>query len=309
MRLSVHARWQADLLTPDSFPLVWKDLELARDLGAVLLNVHLFHEQGMATFVDSIIPLIRRTAESGLQLAIENTPHHSPEQFNDVFAHLHALGSRESIHVGMCLDVGHANLCSATRNNYLEFCDRLDPRVPIIHLHLHENWGDADTHLPIFTGPAASDDSGIRGLLARLRQRNFSGSIILEQWPHPRPAEQRARPVAPAVGGQRKRAGEQCWHSSAIPDRQIRPNAQVEDLAAELVAGTGVAEAGGRSWILCVVCWCAKKPALTTDQLIDIAIYLRFLGTGEIACGEDGRHFRPAHHARIASKSRSDWPG
>jgi phosphoglucan,water dikinase len=37
-------------------------------------------------------------------------------------------------------------------------------------------------------------------------------------------------------------------------------------------------------------------------QLADIAIYLRFLGAGQIRCEEDGRHFRPAHHARIASE-------
>ena len=39
---------------------------------------------------------------------------------------------------------------------------------------------------------------------------------------------------------------------------------------------------------------------LATGQLAGIAIYLRFLGTGQIACVEDGRHFRPAHHARIS---------
>lgn len=31
-----------------------------------------------------------------------------------------------------------------------------------------------------------------------------------------------------------------------------------------------------------------------------IAIYLRFLGTGEAPCQEDGRHFRPNHHAQAA---------
>jgi phosphoglucan,water dikinase len=39
---------------------------------------------------------------------------------------------------------------------------------------------------------------------------------------------------------------------------------------------------------------------LTTQRLVDTAIYLRFLATGEIPCVDDGRHFRPAHHARIA---------
>ena len=34
------------------------------------------------------------------------------------------------------------------------------------------------------------------------------------------------------------------------------------------------------------------------EQLASLAIYLRFLGTGELRCAEDGRHFRPHHHAR-----------
>ncbi|MHC4140013.1 MAG: phosphohistidine-like domain-containing protein, partial [Planctomycetota bacterium] len=39
-----------------------------------------------------------------------------------------------------------------------------------------------------------------------------------------------------------------------------------------------------------------------TDQLIYLSIYLRFLGTGELACSEDGRHFRPYHHANTAQQ-------
>jgi phosphoglucan,water dikinase len=35
-------------------------------------------------------------------------------------------------------------------------------------------------------------------------------------------------------------------------------------------------------------------------QLAMIAIYLRFLATGELRCEEDGRHFRPNHHAEAA---------
>jgi phosphoglucan,water dikinase len=52
-----------------------------------------------------------------------------------------------------------------------------------------------------------------------------------------------------------------------------------------------------------------EKPAVTSDQLVDIAIYLRFLGTGEIACSEDGRHFRPAQHARLASQIQDRLAG
>ena len=87
--------------------------------------------------------------------------------------------------VGMCLDIGHANLCSATRNDYLRFLDELNSTIPLIHLHLHENWGDTDSHLTLFTGPAAQNDTGICGLVRRLKHRSFSGSAILEQWPQP----------------------------------------------------------------------------------------------------------------------------
>src|ERR1035438_3791450 len=85
----------------------------------------------------------------------------------------------------MCLDVGHANLCGVTRNDYLRYLDELREQVPIIHVHLHENWGDRDSHLTLFTGPARGDSRGVEGLLSRLEKRHFSGSMILEQWPAP----------------------------------------------------------------------------------------------------------------------------
>src|SRR5215470_7888898 len=43
-----------------------------------------------------------------------------------------------------------------------------------------------------------------------------------------------------------------------------------------------------------------QKGPISREQLVDMAIYLRFLSTGQIACVEDGRHFRPGHHAGIA---------
>jgi len=51
-------------------------------------------------------------------------------------------------------------------------------------------------------------------------------------------------------------------------------------------------------WVLGLLA--GEHHPLTTEQLADISIYLRFLGTGAVQCVEDGRHFRPAHHARIA---------
>src|SRR5437016_2329068 len=38
----------------------------------------------------------------------------------------------------------------------------------------------------------------------------------------------------------------------------------------------------------------------TPGCLAATAVYLRFLATGEVPCAEDGRHFRPNHHAEAA---------
>jgi sugar phosphate isomerase/epimerase len=185
MRVSVHARGHANPLLPEGLGWLLEDLELARDLGAVLLNIHLYEDAGVPAFVEAIAPLLGQASEAGVTVTIENTPAHTPELFNALFERLRGVGSLAASRVGMCLDVGHANLCPATQNHYLGFVDRLAPALPILHLHLHENWGDADSHLPLFTGPSATDDSGIRALLRRLRARSFSGSMILEQWPQP----------------------------------------------------------------------------------------------------------------------------
>jgi phosphoglucan,water dikinase len=303
MRLSVHARWQANLLTSAGVAWFWKDFALARDLGAVLVNIHLDHEQGLPAFLNAILPLVQRTAEAGLQLSIENTPHHTPEQFNELFAKLRAVDSVQTSHVGMCLDLGHANLCAATRNDFLQFYDRLDPRLPLIHLHLHENWGDIDSHLPLFTGPSARDDSGIRALVARLKKRQYSGSIILEQWPHP-----------PSLLNNARDRLLQLWQpepcstardsdsETPTPRPPVSPKGSETDLVSELVDGDRTRRSWREKLDFVRDLLGRDNPAVTADQLVDVAIYLRFLGTGEIACLEDGRHFRPAQHARLSSQ-------
>ena len=185
MRFSVHARWTANPLQPGSLPVLLQDLELAQSLGAALLNLHLYVDSSPEAYAEALLPLLHKAAESGIQLSIENSPETTPQQFNDFFAALARLAPADAKHAGMCFDLGHANLCATTRNNYLAYLDQLGPHVRIIHLHVHENWGDADSHLPLFTGPSAHDARGVEGFVARLRARGYTGSLILEQWPQP----------------------------------------------------------------------------------------------------------------------------
>jgi sugar phosphate isomerase/epimerase len=182
---SVHAPIAATPFTPDGQAAILRSMDFGGAVGAKVVNIHLVTERGAEAFATALMPLLRHARTQGVKVSLENTPQTTPEDFNAVFAHLARLPEVAGGRVGMCLDIGHANLCPTSRNDYWDFVDRLGLHVPVIHWHAHENWGDGDSHLPLFTGPSARDDTGIRGLVWRLLQRGFRGNVVLEQWPDP----------------------------------------------------------------------------------------------------------------------------
>jgi sugar phosphate isomerase/epimerase len=177
--LSVHAPIPVEPLRPGAERGFEDSLRLAVDLGAGLLNIHFSDPARLEEYARAVAPWIEQCKAAGVRLALENVPAVGPEDFNRLFGLLPRSG------VGMTLDVGHANLHSTTWNDYISYLDRLHPEVPIIHVHLHENHGDRDSHLVVFTGPASKDPAGIRALFERLSRRGFDGNVILEQWPEP----------------------------------------------------------------------------------------------------------------------------
>jgi sugar phosphate isomerase/epimerase len=189
---SVHAPHLASPFDADGAASIQRSIDFAVDVTAGVVNVHLFTDRGPEAFAEALLPLVKHARHFGVRLSVENVPSTTPDDFNATFAAL-ARHPESAGSVGMCLDMGHANLCPATRNDYLGYVDRLGPQVPIIHWHAHENWGDRDSHLPLFTGPSARNDAGVRGLVERLKQRGFNGSVVLEQWPDPPELLVRAR--------------------------------------------------------------------------------------------------------------------
>lgn len=181
---SVHAPAAADPTTPSGAEAIRRSIRFGGDVGAGVVNLHLFPEHAEKPFAEALRPLLEMARSTGLRLCLENTPETSPEHVNALFAVLNAMPEALG-RVGLCLDSGHANLFPGTRNDYVGFVDRLGGHVPIIHWHAHENWGDRDSHLLLFTGPSGRDDRGLRGLVRRLKGRGYSGSVVLEQWPQP----------------------------------------------------------------------------------------------------------------------------
>ncbi|MFA5353346.1 MAG: TIM barrel protein, partial [Thermodesulfovibrionales bacterium] len=280
--LSVHLPWHANPLR-SSFELFRSNIFFAKEIGAGLVNIHFHEEEGTEAYLLAITPIIRLTAEEGIRLSIENTVHTGPEAFNRLFSAIHEMGGAE--HVGMCLDMGHANLCSETRNDYLGFLDLLNPSVPIIHLHVHENYGDADSHLPLFTGPSGSDPAGVRGLLNRLLKRGFSGSLILEQWPDPpsllNEARERLCLIAGAILTEESEKAQGDYFLDTLVEADRRNLSWREKLL----------------WVRD-----ALAEGIDAERLVAVALYLRFIGLGQIPCQEDGHHYRPGHNARAAEE-------
>ncbi len=309
---TVHAPWQANPLYSEGEGLLKRSLDFARDIGADLVNLHLYMEQGAQAYVDALVPLIAYSAQCGVRLSIENTPLTGPVDFSETFKLLNDL-DMDTTHVGMCLDIGHANLFSGTHNDYIRYIDKLAPEIPIIHLHVHENWGDCDNHLPLFTGPARDNDAGVRTLVERLQQRHFSGAMILEQWPQPPQllvmAEQRLQGFLRSAKTERQPRGHKSSENAPAPEEpEPQPlTAPIADLTSleyaftALVAAAHAKNASWRqrlNWIQETVS--AAEFTGSPEQLASLAIYLRFLATGEVSCAEDGRHFRPNHHAGAA---------
>jgi sugar phosphate isomerase/epimerase len=95
-------------------------------------------EQSLATWR----PVAKALQGMGVRLMLENTFERAPEEMLPVLQELAPLG------VGLCLDVGHLNLFSAS--SVAQWLEQAGPCLG--QLHLHDNFGRRDDHLPLGQG-------------------------------------------------------------------------------------------------------------------------------------------------------------
>lgn len=85
---------------------------------------------------------IRRWAEAGIQIVLENDTDKSP----DLLVRL--VSEVDHPYLGLCLDIGHQHAFSEL--GALQWVRRMGKRL--YHIHLHDNDGTGDSHLPIGRG-------------------------------------------------------------------------------------------------------------------------------------------------------------
>ena len=126
-------------------------LHAAGRLGAHLMVVHPGYDRWRypklaATWItqaaDTFTPLLALAEQFDCRLALENI-------YEDTPATLTALVDRlDSPWFGHCFDIGHWRLFGSTTQS--EWLAAIAPRL--LHLHLHDNRGQTDDHLPVGEG-------------------------------------------------------------------------------------------------------------------------------------------------------------
>ena len=163
-------------------PGIWREsvrqyigaIELAHDVGAAILVVHPGDLRDPRFFADftrlaqeALGLLARRAEELGVTLAVENCGQYHAG-IDRSAADLRSLITQAgSPRVRACLDIGHA----AVNRNAAELVELLGR--DIVHLHVHDNHGQRDEHLPV--GRGTIDFASLAPILA-----HFDGLTIAE---------------------------------------------------------------------------------------------------------------------------------
>jgi sugar phosphate isomerase/epimerase len=151
-----------------------KVLDVAAELGAPYVTVHPdFLKLGrpvgevLSLTVESLSRLSDEAVNRGVRLCFENfeAKHISADELARFFDALPQLG--------FTLDVGHAFMGAGNIDHVRLLVNRFRDRL--VHVHMHDNLGESDDHLPL--GAGRLDYAGV---VEHLKQAGYDGDITLE---------------------------------------------------------------------------------------------------------------------------------
>jgi len=220
LEFSAHACFQkinlASLNPADrkrSIKLIGKCLRVSGDLGLKVVVLHPGYLPRSFPWLRWLIPNLKSKAKNlmenslkeclrmaedhGVMLALENV--HGLESLIQTPSEAFKLASKFP-ELKLTVDVGHLYLEARRRGLgeglaerwVAEEISRL-PKGVVVHLHLHDNYGFKDDHLP--PGEGKID---FRPIVDALRAIDFEGQVILEVWSPERPQESGAKALEEA---------------------------------------------------------------------------------------------------------------
>lgn len=154
-----------------------KALQVTQQIGATVMNVHyrptpkfFTVEQTVDWHVETLAPLCEEADSLGITIVLEHVPHGGDDQLEQFLA----IMDRVAL-LRFHLDSGHAKL-ERSYDRWHEYLDHLGDKLA--HVHLSDNDGTADQHLPLAAPPRSTTNwpEHIRALKAT----GYDGTITLE---------------------------------------------------------------------------------------------------------------------------------
>lgn len=154
-----------------------RTLPVARDIGATVLNVHYGkppsffpREQVVQWHIELLTPLCDKAASMGVTIVLEHLPFGGSDQLE----HIAAIMERVPL-LRFHLDSGHAKL-ERGYDRWDEYLSVLGKKL--LHVHISENDGTADQHLPPGAAPRSTTDWPDH--IRKLKATGYDGTITLE---------------------------------------------------------------------------------------------------------------------------------
>jgi sugar phosphate isomerase/epimerase len=158
-------------------------LAVAHKIGATVMNAHyskapgfFSKEQVIEWHVEVLAQLCEEAAAVGVTIVLEHIPHGGSDQLENIVAIMERVPL-----LRFHLDSGHAKL-ERGYDRWEEYLDRLGSKL--LHVHLSENDGTADQHLPLGAVPRSKTNWPQH--VRKLKAAGYDGTITLEVFaPHP----------------------------------------------------------------------------------------------------------------------------
>lgn len=178
-----HTPWFIPVSSPlagirkATVPELRRCLEAAQSIGAIVMNVHyrpipgpFTAAQAVAWHVDTLATLCEEADAAGVTVVLEHVPEGGPHQLENILE-IMRLVPQLRFH----LDSGHAKL-EAAADRFHEYLEKLGDKL--LHVHLSENDGTADQHLPL--GAVVRHPTNWPEHIRKLKRSGYDGTITLE---------------------------------------------------------------------------------------------------------------------------------
>jgi sugar phosphate isomerase/epimerase len=142
-----------DRIREASLGIIRETVELAAELGALVVTMHPGHcspisvknrEKYLEIHRESLRKIARWSEEYGIKIGVENMPRFPILDAQNCDRLMEII---EGVEIGVTFDVGHLN---TTTGNFDRFIELFGERI--VHVHLHDNSGERDEHLPLGEG-------------------------------------------------------------------------------------------------------------------------------------------------------------